>query len=178
MTEPRIQPLTEQHRALFEAHFARHRAESGQGDHHFMPFGPDDPDAPSGWGDTRLDIPLDEPGWQRWWGAFVESGDRIVGHVDLRADALRTGLHRCVLGIGVERAHRGAGLGQELMQVAIEFCRQAPSLEWLDLRVFAHNTSARRLYQHLGFQEVATFTDRFRINGDVIDDVAMTLPVG
>lgn len=177
MPEPRIEPLTEDHRKAFEAHFARHRAESGAADGPFVPFEPDDPDGPTGWGDARLDGPLDEPGWHRWWGAFVEPGE-IVGHVDLRGSKLRAGRHRCVLGIGIERAYRGAGLGTRLTQVAIDFCRQAPSIEWLDLYVFAHNAPARRLYERLGFREIGTFVDQFRIGGVSIDDVAMTLPVG
>lgn len=162
---------------LFEEHFTRHRAESGRGEGHFMPFAPDDPRGPAGMDPRRLDMPLHAPGWQRWFGAFTDNGARIVGHVDVKGEVLAAALHRCELGIGIERAHRGRGLGRRLMQHAIDLARQAESLDWLDLKVFAHNAPARALYRSLGFIEVGTITDRFRIDGQRIDDVVMTLNV-
>jgi RimJ/RimL family protein N-acetyltransferase len=64
------------------------------------------------------------------------------------------------------------------MDAAIGFSRDAESLRWLDLRVFAHNARARALYRSLGFEEVGTLRDRFRIGEVSIDDVIMTLRVG
>ncbi len=141
-----------------------------------MPFAPDDPDGPKGVDPQAVDRPLSEPGWQRW---FVAVGDdeRVVGQVDLRGDGLRAGLHRCELGIGVERPYRGQGLGRRLMETAIDFARGAESLDWVDLRVFAHNTAGRALYLDLGFVELGTAADRFRVGGQTIDDVIMTLEV-
>ena len=104
-------------------------------------------------------------------------GRRVVAHVNLKGDGLATGLHRCELGIGIEEAYRSAGLGRRLMGTAIDFARHAPSLNWLDLRVFSHNTPARVLYISLGFKEVGTWFDRFRISGQSIDDILMTLNV-
>lgn len=66
-------------------------------------------------------------------------------------------------------------LGRRLMDQAIGFCRQAPSLAWLDLRVFGHNANARALYRSLGFVEVGVVEDRFRIGDKRIYDVIMTL---
>ena len=64
------------------------------------------------------------------------------------------------------------------MQAAIDFARAAETLVWLDLRVFGHNEPARRLYESLGFEEIGEIRDCFRISGEVIDDVLMTLRVG
>ena len=154
------------------------RAESGRGDYHFMPFAPDDPEGPRGLDPRMLDLPVDDIGWQRWWVARPEGSDSVIGHVDLKGEYLKTALHRCELGIGIERAHRGQGLGRRLMETAITFARETPSIEWVDLRVFAHNANARSLYQALGFDEVCVVRDRVRIEGEVIDDVMMTLFVG
>ena len=162
---------------LLEAHFARHRAESGCGELHFMPFAPDDPDGPRGLHRAALTLPLTERGWQRWFVAVSTDDLHVVGHANLKGDGLRVGLHRCELGLGVERAHRGHGLGRRLVQTAIDFARTAESLAWIDLRVFAHNALARALYASLGFREVGVLTDRFRIEGEVIDDVLMVLDV-
>ena len=174
--EIRIRALTRGDLDQFNAHFGRHRAESGRGDIHFMPFDPDHTEGPRGLDPAALQKPLDAPGWQRWFAAFETDG-RIVGHIDLTGDGLRTGLHRCELGIGIERPYRGMKLGRRLMHTAITFARGIDSLEWIELRVFAHNEGTRALYRSLGFEEVATITDRFRIGGMQIDDVLMTLKV-
>jgi RimJ/RimL family protein N-acetyltransferase len=163
--------------AGLQDHFTRHRAESGRGDVHFMPFAPGDEDGPTGLDVGALDRPLTEPRWQRWFVAATD-GDQIVGHVNLKGDGLKVGLHRCELGVGIERPYRGQGLGTRLMETAIDFARGVDTLSWIDLRVFAHNAAGRALYRNLGFSEVGTLVDRFRIDGQIIDDVIMTLRVG
>jgi RimJ/RimL family protein N-acetyltransferase len=64
------------------------------------------------------------------------------------------------------------------METSIDFARGVVTLSWIDLRVFAHNAAGRALYRNLGFSEVGTLVDRFRIDGQIIDDVIMTLRVG
>lgn len=159
-----------------DAHLARHFAESGRDGAPFMPFDaatttPGPVDA------SLLQRPLTEPGWLRVFAAVTVDGETVVGHVDLKSDGLHAGLHRCELGIGIEGPHRGGGLGRRLMQHAIDFARAAETLVWLDLKVFAHNAPARALYRNLGFREIGTVEDRFRLPGHVIDDVMMTLRV-
>ena len=171
---PLTRPFTGDDLAGLQGHLLRHRAESGRGDHHFMPFAPDDTEGPSGIDVEAIGKPLNEIGWQRWFIAIVDDGT-VIGHVDLKGDRLKTGLHRCELGIGIERAYRGRGLGQRLMETAIHFAREANSLAWVDLRVFGHNASGRALYRSLGFSEIGTIEDRFRIEGRPIDDVVMAL---
>ncbi len=170
-------PLHAEGVAQYDAHFRRHRAESGRGDYHFMPFAPDDPEGPRGLDPRMLNLPVDDIGWQRWWVARLEGAEPVIGHVDLKGEYLKTALHRCELGIGIERAYRGQGLGRRLMETAIAFAQETPSIEWVDLRVFAHNANARALYQALGFVEIAVVHDRVRIEGEPIDDVMMTLSV-
>ena len=172
---PAISLLSPEELAEFREHFARHRAESGQEGLHFMPFAPDDPDGPRGLDAKALALPLTAPGWQRCFLARIDG--RAIGHVDLKGGALKVQQHRCELGIGIEAPYRRAGLGRRLMEVAIDFCRREQSLDWLDLRVFAHNTQARALYKVLGFRELGVIEDCMRIGGQSIDDVLMTLPV-
>ena len=171
-----IRPLTPSDLASYEAHVKRHRGESGRGDFHFWPFEPSDTSgALKGLAADALERPLSEIGWQRCFVAFSADSSSIVADVNLKGDALRTGLHRCELGIGIERPYRNQGLGRRLMATAIEFAVSAQSLRWIDLKVFAHNTPARALYRKLGFVEIAVVRDRFRIGGERIDDVLMTL---
>jgi len=155
-------------------HMERHSAESGRaGDIVFAPFEDFDGEA---WRTKRVElwrIPIDEPGWERLWGAF--DGDQLVGHLTLNGASLEASLHRVRLGIGIERAYRRRGLGRELMHTALAWARDEPQLAWVDLGVFAHNRVARDLYASLGFVEIATVSDLFRVHGRSIDDVTMTL---
>ncbi len=172
-----IRPLSPNDVDLFQEHFTRHRAESGRGEQHFLPFAPDDEEGPVGLNVAALDLPLDETGWQRWFVAVNDQAE-IVGHVDLKGDGLKVGHHRCELGIGIEGPYRGSGLGRRLMQIAIEFARGVEALTWIDLRVFGHNAAGRALYLDMGFSEVGILIDRFRIEEQKIDDVIMTLEIG
>jgi RimJ/RimL family protein N-acetyltransferase len=158
------------------AHIARHSAESGQdGDQIFRPRSSDAPvdDMATierhklGWAQ-----PLDEPYWLRTWGVGI--GHQIVGHLDLHGGRLASEFHRAMLGMGIERGSRGKGYGRGLLAAAITWAKNA-ELAWLDLGVFAHNARARALYASVGFVEVGTIPDRFRVDGTVIDDVSMVL---
>ena len=53
-----IKPLLPTEVAAYDEHFARHRAESGRGDYHFMPFTPGDPEGPRGLDPNMLEAKL------------------------------------------------------------------------------------------------------------------------
>lgn len=155
-------------------HMQRHSEESGrEGDIIFAPFEDFDSEAWQDKHEERFRLAVDEPGWERLWGAF--DADRMVGHVGLCGEGLSSSLHRARLGIGIERPYRQKGLGRLLMQAALSWARDEPSLAWVDLGVFAHNLGARALYESLGFQEIGRTADLFRVHGMSIDDVTMTL---
>lgn len=119
---------------------------------------------------------LDEPSWGRTWLAAGPGGG-VAGHLDLTGDFLAAGLHRCRLGVGVEAACRGRGLGRALVEAAIAWCRAEPRLAWLELGVFVGNDRARGLYERLGFRSTGIVPDRFRVHGRSIDDEWMVLDV-
>lgn len=161
------------------AHLMRHAGESGRGG--TPVFGPHprgrQPDAEvlrarrrTGW-----QAPPTRAGWERAWGLFVDG--TVVGHAELHGGKLETELHRATLGVGLEASHRGAGHGEQLVRAAIGWMRQLPHLSWLDLGVFEHNGAARALYERLGFREVGRVEDRFRVDGQVVCDIQMTLEV-
>jgi RimJ/RimL family protein N-acetyltransferase len=161
---------------LVAAHIERHARESGRGDDPvFAPFTEFDAQA---FEETRYDSwrrAVDMPGWERCWAYF--DGDRVVGHLDLSGAALYSGLHRARLGIGVERAFRGRGIGSALLTTVIQWSRRERDLIWLDLSVFAHNVRALRLYEQHGFREVGRTPDAYRLNSQSIEDVHMSLRV-
>lgn len=167
----------------FAAHIVRHLAESGSGGApHFAPLSVVAYDDVAAQSDRRWALSLREPGWGRAWmliaparGSLPNDRARVVGHVELRGSLVHSGLHRAELSIGLERAVRGAGHGRRLMREAVAFAAAA-GLAYLDLKVFAHNAPARRLYEALGFRQVALLPDLFRMpDGARIDDVWMTL---
>jgi ribosomal protein S18 acetylase RimI-like enzyme len=172
--QPTIRALTPEDRKAFEDHLVRVRAESGRGGD--LPF---TPVTSADQRDPKIDLdayarPLTEPKWRRAFVVVTEDGS-IVGAAELKGDELRAGLHRCELGLAVERPYRRLGFGRQLLDSAIEFARASSTIEWLDLFVFAHNVAARALYENLGFKEGGTVADRFRIDGRSADDVFMTL---
>jgi ribosomal protein S18 acetylase RimI-like enzyme len=141
-----------------------------------MPFDTKAGDRPRGVDFSTLDKPTSDPGWQRWFLA-VEEEAGIVGHVDLKGGSIRSALHRCVLGVGIEKPWRGQGLGERLMNTAIDFARSIPLIDWVDLGVFSGNERAKGLYDRLGFQEVGRREDAFRIGEVSVTDILMALPV-
>jgi ribosomal protein S18 acetylase RimI-like enzyme len=173
-----IKPLDLHALPLLTEHVKRHRAESGTGGVHFMPFAADDPNGPTGACAERAFWPVDRPGWQRWFCAHDTASGNIVGHVDVKSDPLSAGLHWCHLGIGIETAYRGQGLGERLMDCAIGFVEARPSLSCIELRVFSGNTPAIALYRKKGFVEVGVLKDRFRLQRQSIDDIVMVLYLG
>jgi ribosomal protein S18 acetylase RimI-like enzyme len=54
----------------------------------------------------------------------------------------------------VEEAHRGRGVGRRLMQILEDRAREM-GLGRIELNVFGHNAGARRLYESLGYREIA-----------------------
>jgi RimJ/RimL family protein N-acetyltransferase len=124
---------------------------------------------------VRLAKDLDEPLWGRVWALYAPDG-HIAGHLELRGGRIPSELHRATLGMGIMRAYTGRGHGGRLVEAAIAWARDEAKLAWIDLGVFAGNTPARKLYERMGFVEIGTREDAFRIEDDVvIDDVMMVL---
>lgn len=120
-----------------------------------------------------LGVSLGEPQWRRARVAR-SAARRIVGHVDLRAHPEPLTEHRCLLGLGVDRAHRRVGLGTRLVQHAADWAAASDALEWVDLRVLSANEPAMRLYSRLGFKKIGEVPDMFRIDGHSFSYTTMT----
>lgn len=124
---------------------------------------------------TRWSTEIDEVGWRRAWGLFHH--DELVGYLHLGAGALISELHRAEMGMGIARSHRRRGGGGMLIHAAIAWARNQPSIDWIDLGVFSDNSGAQALYVRHGFQVVGRTPDRFRVDGQSLDDTSMTLNV-
>jgi ribosomal protein S18 acetylase RimI-like enzyme len=101
------------------------------------------------------------------------AGGQVVGM--LHVEATRHGFGE--VGMCVDRAWRGRGVGSALMRAAISLARER-RLHKLSLEVFAHNTAAIALYRKCGFVEEGHRVNHYRrANGELWDSLIMGLPL-
>jgi RimJ/RimL family protein N-acetyltransferase len=99
------------------------------------------------------------------------AGGRIVG--TLHVEVSRHGFGE--LGMLVDRAWRGQGVGSALMRAAVDWAR-GQRLHKLCLEVFAHNTAAIALYRKCGFAEEGRRVRQYRrASGELWDSIMMGL---
>lgn len=174
----KIDFLTPEHLSDYVEHLHTHMSESGIDDIVYTPFeiGFNHPKEKMKEKITeRFGFPLDKTNWQRAFVATVD--EKIVGHLDLQGHHLESSLHRCRLGMGLDKGFRSKGIGSKLMKAAIDWVTNTTSIDWIDLYTFEHNESAIALYKKFGFVTVGKVEDLFRVNGQKISDYQMVLNV-
>ena len=125
--------------------------------------------------ETRWSTDTDDVAWRRAWGLFDQG--ELVGHLYLAGGMLRSEVHRVHMGMGIRRSHRRQGGGALLLETGIEWARNQPSIDWIDLGVFADNPGAHALYARYGFRVVGRTPDRYRVDSQSLDEISMTLNV-
>ena len=172
-----IEQLTPGDFDLFLAYLNDHLSDNGRdGTGYFQPLSRDDSRFPADKADafrTGMGVDFGAPGWRRVWVARDADG-RIGGHIDLRAHAERYAAHRCLLGMGVDRGQRKAGLGGRLIAHAQAWARQSARLEWIDLQVLSSNTPAVNLYLRHGFHKTGEIEGMFHIDGQSFSYTGMS----
>lgn len=128
-----------------------------------------------------------EPGFDReryrasWRGmlrgqgaAFVATdGDSIVGYAGVHPHPE----YGNVIGMLVDDAYRGRGIGQALLDRVIAWGRER-GLPDISLLVFPHNERALALYRKAGFEQREYYrSDVTRQTGEVWDTILMTKPL-
>lgn len=92
--------------------------------------------------------------------AFVDG--KLTGTAGIEAIGGKEKIrHRAELGIAIEKAYWGRGIGKALMLACIECAKNAGYLQ-LELDVVADNASAVRLYESVGFREFGRNPRGFR----------------
>jgi RimJ/RimL family protein N-acetyltransferase len=164
----------------YHEHLLRHEQENGRnGDIVFAPY--EEPRNPileqiSTEKQAKWTAPVTDLAWERCWGIMEDA--KIYGDLKLIPSLpLLSARHRATLMIGIERSHRGRGLGAKLISTALKWAYQQPTLEWISLQVFEHNLPARSLYAKFGFQEIGRTPDLFRVQGQKITDIEMALNI-
>ena len=171
-----IRRVSPEQTKLVDQHLERHLAESGTYGIHWLPYDPATLPAPPRAGQKAILLSPTEPGWQRWFGLF-NGDDDIVGHLSLKGSRLNRTLHRCELGMGLERPFIQRGYGAQLLDIAIREARQVPSIDWLDLRVLSCNAPVYDMYVRKGFTETCRIDDFCRIDEQPVADIMMSLSV-
>jgi len=99
--------------------------------------------------------------------------EAIIGSVALTGGSTRRNRHVVQLGMGVERAVWGRGVGGLLLEAAMDWCWSNPSVRRLELQVFADNPVALELYRSRGFLEEGILRTEARVGADFHDLVGM-----
>ena len=175
-----ISPLPIEDLPRFLEYLQDHISDNGKdGAPRFLPI----PRAPKVLPETLLEslksghaTPVGTVGWRRVLAATDDQGD-FMGHIDLASMNKEHTSHRAMLGMGVHRDHRKKGLGQKLVEAVINWAKQETEVEHIDLLVLSTNTAAIRLYQKMGFEEYGRHMDKFRIEGESLNTIMMTLNI-
>jgi ribosomal protein S18 acetylase RimI-like enzyme len=104
----------------------------------------------------------------------AELADRLVGYVLLGFPTpVDSNRHvRQIQGLAVAEEARGRGVGRGLVRAAVDEARRRGARR-ITLRVLAHNTPARGLYEAEGFVVEGVLPEEFLLGGEYVDDVFM-----
>ena len=112
---------------------------------------------------------------ERYFFAFVdkETND-FIGIVNLGLDNKIS--RSASLGIWIyEEKNRSKGYGSDAMNLILDFGFNYINLNRIELSVYPHNTRAIKLYEKMGFIQVAKLRQSRYMNGKYIDEIIMEL---
>lgn len=103
-------------------------------------------------------------------------GNDVIGELDLRGFKLRRMAHRARIGLSVRSDWREQWIGRELIRSALDWAREHPEIERVELGVFAHNHRAIAVYTKMGFVKASRRAKEFKIAPGVYwDDIQMEI---
>lgn len=102
----------------------------------------------------------------------AEREERIVGRLTIARDGHPASPHVADVGLMVERAARGRGVGTALLAAAEAWARDH-GVSKIELHVFPHNVPAIALYESLGYRREGLRVGHFRRGGVLLDAILM-----
>lgn len=122
---------------------------------------------------------------KEWINAFLTSNNslllvaeydsEIIGNIDLNGSRRKIMEHTAVIGMGMLKEWRNAGLGVGLLHSTIEWAKQNPVLELIWLQVYKENELGLHLYRKMGFEESGIIKDFFKLDNKYFDNLTMTI---
>jgi RimJ/RimL family protein N-acetyltransferase len=82
----------------------------------------------------------------------AEVDGKLVGLLNCKGSHRKAIRHAVTLGMSVDKAYRGQGIGSQLMAHAIEWAKGTGIVTRIELALFERNQIALRLYQKFGFE--------------------------
>lgn len=99
--------------------------------------------------------------------------DRVVGNLGLMLEASPRRRHVAGIGMGVHDDFAGRGIGQALMDAALDLADNWLGLSRVELTVFTDNDRAIRLYERCGFVTEGRYRRFAMRHGVLVDALAM-----
>ena len=66
---------------------------------------------------------------------------------------------------------------KKLINTIIDWCKEQPSISWIDLGVFSGNDVAKIVFEKNGFKELGYKEDAWLVDGNSIGETSMTISV-
>lgn len=104
---------------------------------------------------------------------LVADVGKVVGVLYFQTSSELRCSHWGELGMGLEPAWRGKGLGTYLVQSLLAWATEHPRLEKVVLKVFAANARAHKLYERLGFVEEGRLRQCLRLGPNNYTDAIL-----
>lgn len=98
----------------------------------------------------------------------------ICGMLNCHGSSRQALRHSCEMGISVHKTFRGRGVGRTLMQAMVAWAG-TNGIRRVELRVYARNERAIRLYRSFGFQAEGRGRQAVYQEGAYLDDIIMSL---
>ncbi|MDV2581789.1 GNAT family N-acetyltransferase [Alkalibacillus haloalkaliphilus] len=105
----------------------------------------------------------------------AEAGGQVVGWLAFQSPNRKRVMHTGSVGMMVDLRFRGKGVGRTLLASLLEWAKQNPTIEKVNLAVFSSNVKAIDLYKKFGFEEEGRKVKEIKFeNGHYVDDLLMT----
>ncbi|HVN54475.1 MAG TPA: GNAT family protein [Anaerolineaceae bacterium] len=106
----------------------------------------------------------------------AEARHELVGYLEASGGEFQRNWHSATLVIGILGAWSGQGIGQRLFSALLDWAKER-GLHRLELTVMVSNERAVHLYQKMGFTIEGVRHDSLRVDGQFVDEYAMSLMV-
>lgn len=103
----------------------------------------------------------------------AEVDGRVVGAIGLSVNPRPRRRHTADLGMAVDEAFQGQGIGSALLAAAVELADQWLNIHRIELTVMSANARAIRLYEHHGFEIEGRLRDYAFTDGAYADAFTM-----